>query len=116
VTSFVSYLAEVFVALGPIETKRMFGGHGVYHDGVMFALVADDELYLKVDAASLPDFERAGCRAFEYQKDGQRIAMSYWSAPAELFEDPAEAARWARRALEVARAGRGRRRRSGARR
>jgi len=101
-SEFVDYLSEVFAALGPITTKRMFGGHGVYFEGVMFALVSRDSLYLKVDAASRPEFEQYGCTAFEYLKDGKTVKLSYWSAPAHLFEDPDEARRWALRARDAA--------------
>ena len=102
-SEFVDYLREVFAALGPIETKRMFGGHGVYFEGVMFALVANDALYIKVDPTSAPEFAQHGCKPFEYAKDGKVVQMSYSSAPAHLFEDPQEAKRWAMRAIAAQR-------------
>ena len=42
---------------GPVTIRPMFGGAGVYHDGLMFALVDDEVLYFKVDETSRPAFE-----------------------------------------------------------
>ncbi len=72
----------------------------------MFGLVADDVLYLKVDAESLPRFAARGCRPFEYGKGDRLTKMSYYSAPSEIFEDPDEAQVWG--ALAYAAAVRGR--------
>ena len=102
-SDFVAYLHEVFATFGAITAKRMFGGHGIYHDGVMIGLVADDTLYLKVDAQSRPLFEARGLTAFEYVKNGKAMQMSYLSAPEEIFDDPDEAKRWAERAHQAAR-------------
>jgi DNA transformation protein and related proteins len=74
----------------------MFGGYGIYHDGLMFALAADDVLYLKADAETVPRFEAAGLPPFTYESKGRIMRMSYYQAPAEVLEDPAQAAEWAR--------------------
>lgn len=82
----------------------MFGGAGIYADGVMFALVADDVIYLKVDAQNEPDFEREGLPPFTYlAKNNKRAVMSYRRMPDRLYDDPDELARWAREALSAAR-------------
>jgi DNA transformation protein len=81
----------------------MFGGAGVYADGVMFGLVADDTLYLKADGETKRTFESEGLPPFVYQGRGKAIAMSYWRIPERLLDDPDEMAVWARAALDVAR-------------
>lgn len=102
-SGFVDYLPEVFSEFGSIALRKMFGGHGVYHQGLMFGLVADDTLFLKVDAASLPLFEREGLPPFVYSdRNGRTATMSYRQAPDEIFDDRELAARWARRAFEAA--------------
>lgn len=101
-SGFVENLREVFSAFGNVELKAMFGGHGVYHDGVMFALVADDVLYLKADAQSVQRFADLGLVQFEYVKDGRRTRMSYWEAPEAIFDDPEQARDWAGLAYEAA--------------
>lgn len=96
-------LAELFSSFGAVDERRMFGGAGIYAEGVMFALAHDGELYLKADEQSRPAFEREGQGAFTYaRKDGKRAVMSYWRVPARLYDDPDELARWARVALSVA--------------
>lgn len=99
---FVESLHEVFELMGRIEARRMFGGHGIYHDGRMFALVVNDTLYLKADAHTLAEFEKRGLPAFGYEREGRRTEMSYRQAPEEIFEDREEAMRWGRLAWEAA--------------
>jgi DNA transformation protein len=82
----------------------MFGGAGLYADGVMFGLVADGVIHLKTDAATVPGFEAEGCRPFEYgTRAGRRAIISYWRLPDRLYDDPEELGQWARQAVEVAR-------------
>ncbi len=102
VNEFVEHLNEVFHLFGPIQSRRMFGGYGVYHDELMIGLVADDTLYLKTDALSATQFSEAGCVPFEYTKNGVTMKMSYSSAPIEIFDDPEIAKTWASRAYEAA--------------
>jgi len=99
---FVEYLSEVFYLFGPIRSRRMFGGYGIYHQDLMFGLVADDTLYLKADALSLPQFVAAGSAPFEYIKNGTPMKLSYFSAPIEIYDDPDAAKQWAITAYEAA--------------
>jgi len=99
------YVLELFAAFGPVSVRRMFGGAGIFADGLMIAIVADGVIYLKAgtDAAA---FEREGCAPFAYAtKNGTRGVMSYWRMPERLYDDPDELTQWARAALAVAQAG-----------
>jgi DNA transformation protein len=102
VSEFVDSLCEVFGAFGPIRSRRMFGGYGIYHDGLMFGLVVDDVLYLKADDASSGLFRERGLGCFRYEKAGKRVEMSYYMAPEEIFDEPELARQWALRAFEAA--------------
>ena len=107
-------LADIFGDFGPIRTRRMFSGTGIYRDDVMFAIEAGGTLYLKTDATSRPAFEQAGSRPFSYARgDGRVVLTSLWSLPEEALDDPAVATQWAELAWQAARAkqvaGRGRR-------
>ena len=115
-SEFVENLHEVFTLFGAIETKRMFGGHGVYHEGLMFALVADDVLYLKADDDSSDAFESLGLPQFEYVKSGRKMSMSYYAAPDDIFDDPEHAREWADRAFEAALRSRHRKNKAGVKR
>ena len=96
-------IQDLFQDLGPVRTRRMFGGQGIYSGELMFALELDGELFLKVDDTTLPAFRSAGSRPFVYERDGRTTQMSYWRLPDRALDDPDEAARWGRLALEAAR-------------
>lgn len=95
-------MVEVLAPLGPVQPRRMFGGHGVFYEGLMIGLIADDSLYLKVDKQSKPDFEALDLPAFEYTKNGKTFAMSYQLAPEAIYDDPDEAKTWAQKACDAA--------------
>ncbi len=99
---FVEYLHEVFELFGPISVRKMFGGYGIYRDGLMFGLVTDDTLYLKADAENASHFEQAGLGRFEYARGGRVMKISYYQAPEGILEDREDAATWARRSFEAA--------------
>lgn len=97
-------LLELLAPLGPVQIRRMFGGSGVFLDGLMFGLVADDILYFKADAETAPDYEAEGLEPFRYARsDGRVTVMSYWQAPERLLDEPDEIVAWARKAVGTAR-------------
>jgi DNA transformation protein len=102
------FISDLFAPFGPVAVRRMFGGAGLYRDGLMFALEFDGVIFLRVDAASIPDFEREGSRPFVYTRAKSpgtigRASLSYWRLPERLYDEPEELAVWAERALAVAR-------------
>lgn len=99
---FLDFLKDALRGLGPVSVRRMFGGAGIYADGVMFALVADDTLYLKADDETKGAFEAEGLSQFAYKGGGRTIALSYWRAPERLLDDPGEMTEWGRMALLAA--------------
>ncbi|MFN3745568.1 MAG: TfoX/Sxy family protein [Hyphomicrobiaceae bacterium] len=99
----IAHLMDVLRPLGGVASRRMFSGAGVFRDGLMFALVVGDELYIKADEATIPDFEAEGCGPFVYgTKNGERALRSYWRAPEFLVDDDDAMREWCRRAAEVA--------------
>ena len=80
----------------------MFGGAGIYADGAIFALIADDILYFKVDDGNRAAFEAEGVSPFVFLGRRKPIATSYWRVPERLLDDPEEIADWARSALAAA--------------
>jgi DNA transformation protein len=99
------HIQELFAAFGPVSVRRMFGGAGIYADGLMFGLVANGAIYLKTDPEGVEAFTREQCGPFTYgTKDGTRQITSYWQIPDRLYDDPDELAQWARTALAVAQA------------
>ena len=99
---FVSFLVDTLQSIGPVAAKRMFGGHGLFLDSLMFGLVADNSLYLKADADSQDDFEALGLERFTYYKQGKPFSMSYYQAPEEALEDADVMAEWGNKAYGAA--------------
>ncbi len=100
---FVEHVVEMLQAIGPVEARRMFGGDGVFIDGLMFAIIVDNILYLKVDAQTMPEFERRALAPFTYLRQGKPCRLNYYQAPEETLEDRDELRKWANQAFAVAR-------------
>jgi DNA transformation protein and related proteins len=101
------FIRELFAPFGAVTVKRMFGGAGIWSEGLMFGLVFDGAIFLKVDEASIPDFEREGSKPFVYTRAKSkgrvgRASLSYWRLPERLYDDPEELAVWAGRAFAIA--------------
>ena len=94
-SSLADELPEVVERFGAVAVRRMFGGYGLFHEGSMFGLVAGGRVYLKTDDENRRLFEERRLTPFEYARRGEMTATSYYEAPAEIFEDRDEAARWA---------------------
>ena len=78
----------------------MFGGWGLYCEGLFFALIADDTLYLKTDEENRAEFGKL--EPFTFSKGGETIVTAYRMAPEEALEDPRVMARWAKSAVGAA--------------
>src|ERR1700680_2844333 len=98
------FLREQLAPLGHVAMRRMFGKTGVFCDGVMIGMVADDTLYFRVDEQNQATFkEAAAYPPLNYKKKGGIIDLAFWRAPERLFDEPEELVTWARVALEAAR-------------
>ncbi len=102
--AFLDHLRELMRAGGrAVSARAMFGGHGLYVDGLFVAIVDDDVLYLRADDANRAEFASLGLPPFEYAtKDGRRQAMSYLRAPDEALDSAQAMAPWVRSALGAA--------------
>ena len=96
------YVLEQLSGLGPVAARAMFGGLGLYHDGMFFGLVDDDTLYLKVDDTTRPAYEAAGMGPFR-PSDDDGPSMGYYEVPGDVLESREELREWAGRAVDVAR-------------
>ncbi len=99
--SFRQFVLDQLEEIGGVVPRAMFGGVGLYHNGVFFGIMAGDVLYLKVDDRTRPEYERAGMGPFTpYPERGG--AMQYYAVPLGVLESAVELAKWARRAIHVA--------------
>jgi DNA transformation protein len=99
--SYLAFVEEQMAPFAEITSRRMFGGVGLYADGLFFALIADNVLYFKVDDTNRSDFEGAGMAPFEPFGDGK--VMQYYQVPAEVIEDLAVLQPWMEKAVAIAR-------------
>jgi DNA transformation protein len=101
-SGFVDNVLDLLGAWGGVSARKMFGGHGLYRQGVMFALIADDVLYFKVDDQNRAEFKAASMGPFTYEGKSKPVEMSYYESPSELFDDGEAMIAWARRAFAAA--------------
>lgn len=99
---FVELCLELLSPLGAARARRMFGGQGLYLDGLFIAIVVDGRLYLKTDAQTEAAFIGAGGEPFVFSSRGRSVSTSYRSLPPEALEAPAVMAPWARLAQAAA--------------
>jgi DNA transformation protein len=97
----IAFVEDLFSELGPVTTRKMFGGLGIYADGTIFALLmSDGALKLKGVGEMPAAYAAEGWAPWTYtRKDGATSSMPYWTLPEALLDDPEEACAWARRAL-----------------
>lgn len=100
--AFADYVVECMAAFAPVAARRMFGGYGIYREGLMFALIADDQLYFKADGLSKERFIRQGLRPFTYVAKARAVSLGYYEAPPDVFDEPGAMAEWASVAFESA--------------
>jgi DNA transformation protein len=100
---FLEHAKDLFAPFTAVQIKRMFGGAGIFRDGLMFALATGDLIYLKVDADTEATFREAGCEPFSYgTRNGTRTTLGYWTLPDEAQDDPDALRRWAGLAWDAA--------------
>ncbi len=99
---FAAYVVDLMQSIGPVYSKRMFGGFGVFLDGMMFGLIMINTLYLKVDEENLKEFDELGLKPFTYKKKGQEMKLSYYQAPEEAMESMEIMRAWGNRSFGAA--------------
>ena len=99
---FVEYVRDIIEQFDPINIRKMFGGYGIYKNGLMFALIADNELYFKADIKAAELFESYGSSPFTYDNGKKLVKMSYWQVVPEVFDDQEMMRQWIDIAYDVA--------------
>jgi DNA transformation protein len=99
---FYDLLADLFEPVGGVSFRKMFGGMGIFRQGIMLALVADDVLYLKADESTTAAFQAEGCEPFVYHGKDKPHVMPYWRLPERLYDEPEEFRDWVLAAFAVA--------------
>ncbi|TFH16828.1 MAG: TfoX family protein [Lentisphaerales bacterium] len=97
---FLEYMLDQLSQWENVSARKMFGGAGLYRDGKMFGLVADDVAYLKVDDSNRQAFVDAGSSPFKPYAD-KSTAMSYYEIPPDILDQQEKLIEWAKRSLAI---------------
>ncbi len=100
---FVTYITEdVLGHIPQISARAMFGGYGIYQDGLIFAIIAEDQLYFKVDDSNRAEYEALGSHPFVYsQGNHKKATMSYWLVPESVLEDKEAIRLWVEKSVRI---------------
>jgi len=99
---FVEHVVDLLQIIGPVTSRRMFGGSGLFLEGLMLGILVDGSLYFKVDKQTINNFEEQGLEAFSYQRQGKTVSLSFHQAPEEVLEDLEQMSHWANLAYGAA--------------
>ena len=98
---YVDYILELLSEFDNITVKKMFGSHSLYKDGIIFAIIDNNELYFKVNEETKSKYEELNSEAFTYTRNNKTISMCYWKVPAQVLDDQELFNKWAEEAFEV---------------
>jgi DNA transformation protein len=101
-SDFRDFVLEQLGRVAPVTSRRMFGGVGIYANGIFFALIDDDIVYFKADDETRTDFLAAGSKAFA-PYDDERHSMNYYELPPDVLEDEEALTNWMHKSLGAAR-------------
>jgi len=99
---YLSYVLEQLAGLPRVSSRRMFGGIGLYSDGLFFGLIDNDTVFFKVNDSNRGDYVARNMPAFRPFPDKPDLSMSYFAVPVDALEDRDELAVWARKSIAVA--------------
>jgi DNA transformation protein len=97
---FLNYVIDQLSKFPEVEVKRMFGGIGLFRNGLMFGMIGADIFRLKVDEHNQKDYEERGMKPYFSGK--KKKGMPYWEVPAEVLENKTILAEWASKSYEAA--------------
>lgn len=98
---YAEYILDLLSPYGSMTSRAMFGGYGIYKDGLIVGIIVDDELYFKVDDNSKKKYEALASVPFTYNRGEKIFAMSYWKVPIEIMENEDDLAEWLEEAYIV---------------
>ncbi|MEQ9220182.1 MAG: TfoX/Sxy family protein [Cyclobacteriaceae bacterium] len=97
---YLNFLKDQLSGIGEFETKKMFGGHGFFKDGLMFGMLGSGIFRLKVDESNEQDYIDKGMKP--YYSDKKKKGMPYWEVPADVLENRTELSKWALKSVSIA--------------
>ena len=92
---YLNFVMDKLSPIGNIRSRAMFGGYGIFYEGSMFALIAEDILYFKVNESNRDMYEKARSKPFPH-------GISYWEVPTEVIEENSKLFNWANISIGIA--------------
>lgn len=104
-SEFITYIFDLLKPLQPLDLKRVFASSGLFYRGFMFALIKDEQLYVKADYISKALFIEAGCQPFSYfvtrEHRRERVELHYYQVPESALDNQEDLLYWARLGIEA---------------
>lgn len=82
--------------------KKMFGGYGLYKNGLMVGIVDEETMFLRVKKEDFVLEKSKGCLPFSYESRGKTIELLYIKIEDEELEDEMVLAQKLKKGLEAA--------------
>ena len=101
---YLAFVLEQFARVTPVTSRRMFGGVGLYADGVFFGVIDNNQVFLRTGPGNLADYKSAGSAPFQPMGPDTK-PMSYHELPGGVLEDVGALRLWLDKALVEAAAG-----------
>jgi len=98
---YLEYVLDLLSHCDSITSRAMFGGYGIYKNGIIFAIIAHDELYFKVDQSNIELYKNHGSEAFTFETKGRVSKMSYWKVPLLVMEDETQLMEWVNQSYNI---------------
>ena len=92
---YLGFVMDKLAPIGDVKSRAMFSGYGIFHRGLMFALITDDILYFKVNDTNRQMYQQAGSTPFPH-------GISYWEVPTEVIEDDLRLLEWVGISIDIA--------------
>lgn len=98
--SFTDFVLDQLQTMDDLACRRMFGGYGLYNQGVFFGIISQGRLYFKTDPTTRPHYVERGMLPFRPRP--QQTLTSYYEVPVDVLEDATQLTTWAQQACQIA--------------
>ncbi len=96
---FIDFVCDQLSEIKNLQTRKMFGGWGIYSGEKFFAIVSDGSVFFKTDAKTSERYKKMGMKPFAPSK--KQILKNYYEVPTDILEDREKLFIWADESIET---------------